>query len=65
MKILTWQARAHRKLTLVQMEKLTGLSKSTLWNIENGRTSPTLDELELIASALNVHITDLFDSEYK
>lgn len=52
-------------VTLVQLADRTGLSKSTLNNIENAKTSPTLMELEVIAKALGVKITDLFDSEYK
>jgi transcriptional regulator with XRE-family HTH domain len=52
-------------LTLKQLEALTGISKSTLNTIENGITSPTLRQLEAIAAALDVKITDLFDSEYK
>ena len=65
MKILTWQARTEKRLTLVQLVAMTGISKSTLNNIENGKTSPTLDELEAIAEALNLRITDLFESERK
>lgn len=65
MEILTWQARTDRHLTLKQLEALTGISKSTLNTIENGITSPTLCQLEAIAAALDVKITDLFDSEYK
>lgn len=65
MKILTWQARTEKRLTLVQLAAMTGISKSTLNNIENGKTSPTLDELEAIAEALNLRITDLFESERK
>lgn len=65
MEILTWQARTEKNLTLVQLEELTGISKSTLNTIENGITSPTLRQLEAIAVALDVKITDLFESEYK
>lgn len=65
MEILTWQARTKKRITLVQLAKLTGISKSTLNNIENSKTSPTLMELEVIAKALGVKITDLFDSDYK
>lgn len=65
MEILTWQARTEKNLTLVQLEELTGISKSTLNTIENGITSPTLRQLEAIAAALDVKITDLFESEYK
>lgn len=65
MEILTWQARTEKNLTLVHLEELTGISKSTLNTIENGITSPTLRQLEAIAAALEVRITDLFESEYK
>ena len=43
----------------------SGIGKSTLNNIENGKVSPTLFQLEMIAIALDVKITDLFESEYK
>lgn len=65
MKVLTWQARSDKNVTLVKLAELTGISKSALNNIENGKVSPTLNELEAIAKALDVRITDLFDSEYK
>ena len=65
MEILTWQARTKKNLTLMQLAAMTGISKSTLNNIENGRTSPTLRQLEAIAEALNIRITDLFESDYK
>ena len=65
MKILTWQARNNKKVTLVKLSKMTGISKSTLNNIENEKVSPTIAELEAIAKALEMKITDLFDSNYK
>ncbi|MDY3812687.1 MAG: helix-turn-helix transcriptional regulator [Candidatus Copromonas sp.] len=65
MEILTWQARQKRGLTLKQMEELTKISKTTLNNIENGLVSPTLKQLETIARALDMHINDLYESEYK
>ena len=65
MKILTWQARNNKKVTLVKLSKMTGISKSTLNNIENEKVSPTIAELEAIAKALNMKITDLLDSDYK
>ena len=65
MEILTWQARRKRGLTLQQLEALTGIGKTTLNNIENGRVSPTLKQLEIIARALDMHINDLYESEYK
>lgn len=65
MKVLTWQARNYKKITLIELSKKTGISKSTLNNIDNEKVSPTLKQLEAIAKALNVKITDLFESEYK
>lgn len=65
MKILTWQARNDKRISLVKLSQMTGISKSTLNNIENEKVSPTMAELETIAIALNVRITDLFDSDYK
>ena len=65
MEILTWQARNNKKVTLVKLAALTGIGKSTLNNIENGRVCPTLKQLEAIAKALGVRITDLYESQYK
>lgn len=65
MEILLWNIRTQKGYTLKQLEKLSGVSKSTIDNIENGITSPKLFQLELLAKALDVKITDLFDSKYK
>lgn len=65
MEILLWNVRTQKGYTIKQLEKLSGVSKSTIDNIENGITSPTLYQLELLAKALDVKITDLFDSKYK
>lgn len=65
MEVLTWQARNKRGLTLKQLEAETGIGKTTLNNIENGLVSPTLNQLEAIARALDVKISDLYDSVYK
>lgn len=65
MQIRLWEVRTNKHLTLVQLAELTQLSKSTLNNIENAKTSPTLEQLETIARALNVRISDLYESEYK
>lgn len=65
MEILTWQARTKRGLSLRQLETLTGISRTTLNNIENGLVSPTLQELETIARALDMKISELYNSDYK
>lgn len=41
MRITTWQARNSKNITLVKLAALTGISKSTLNNIENQKVSYT------------------------
>jgi len=60
MKILVWEMRTSKGFTLMELSKKSGIGKSTINNIENGKVSPTLFQL-----ALGVKITDLFESEYK
>uniref|UniRef100_UPI00402575CC helix-turn-helix domain-containing protein n=1 Tax=Mediterraneibacter gnavus TaxID=33038 RepID=UPI00402575CC len=43
----------------------TGISKSTINRIANGKISPTADTLELLAKGLKVRISDLIDSPYQ
>lgn len=63
--VLTWQVRQKRGLTLRQLEELTGIGKTTLNNIENGLVSPTLNQIEAIARALDVNMSDLYTSNIK
>lgn len=65
MKILTWDARKAAGLTLQELSDKTGISKTTLNDIENEVISPTLIQLEKIAIALDTQITTLFVSNYK
>ncbi|MDD6070405.1 MAG: helix-turn-helix transcriptional regulator [Clostridiales bacterium] len=44
----------------MKIKELTGLSKSTISEIENDKSSPTTATLEKIAKALDVSITDFF-----
>ena len=64
-KIKLWEVRTAKGLKPEAVALLTGVSKSTLNNIENGKTSPTLANLEKIARGLDCRISDLYDSEYK
>ena len=64
-KIKLWEVRTAKGLKLEAVALLTGVSKSTLNNIENGKTSPTLANLEKIARGLGCRISDLYYSEYK
>lgn len=65
MKILLDKIMYQKNISVRQLSILSGISKSTINNIMNGVYSPTLDNLELIAKALKVHISDLYESEYK
>ncbi len=65
MRILLYELRIAQGLSERELARRSGISKSTINNIENLRTSPTLDQLSALAKALNVKITDLFDDENK
>lgn len=65
MQIKLWEARTEKGFTLTRLARLSGIGKSTINNIENGKVSPTLFQLEMIAIALDARITDLFESDYK
>lgn len=60
-----WEIRSDKSLSLRQLERMSGISKTTLNDLEDEKRSPTLNQLEKIAIALNVKISDLYDSEYK
>lgn len=62
MEIFVWQQRIKQNLTLVQLADITGVSKSEINAIENGKASPRLDTLERIAVGLGVNICDLYKS---
>lgn len=64
MEIKIWENRIKKGITLIELSKLSGISKSTLSNFENGRTVPNLYQIEDIAIALGVRITDLIESEF-
>ena len=65
MEILTYQARKAKGMSLQDLANVTGLSRSTLHNIEVGKVSPTLAQLDLIAEALETKITALYMSKNK
>jgi len=65
MKILLKEIRKGKKLTLLQLEELSGVSKSALSRIEREDVGLGLLEAEMIAKGLNIKITDLFESSYK
>lgn len=58
--ILIWERRQERGMTLRQLEERSGISRSTLQRLESGQQSPTLDQLDWIADALHVSISQLY-----
>lgn len=65
MKLLIWQERTKRGVTLRELSMRTGISKSALDNYENGIRCPNMNQMELIAKALNTSISNLYESPYK
>lgn len=52
--------RVERELTLDEVARRTGLSKSLLSKIENSKVSPPVSTLAKIAAAYNVSLSDFF-----
>lgn len=64
MKILIADIIYSKKLSYRQVSLLTGIPKSTINDLCNGKM-PRLDVLERLAKGLHVRIQDLYDSPYK
>lgn len=65
MKILLNKLMYEKNISFRKLSEVTGIPKSTLYDIARERHSPTLNNLELIAKALDVRISNLYESEYK
>ena len=65
MKLKIREVRKKRNLTQIELAKLTGISKSSISRYEREELWPDMLEMEWIALAMNVKITDLFDSKVK
>lgn len=46
-----WQIRTAKGYSLRELEELSGVSKTTINNIENGKANPTIETLRLLAAA--------------
>ena len=64
MKMLLDKIMHEKNLTVRQVSYKTGIPKSTISEICNGRI-PRLDTLEQLAKGLNMKMSDLYESEYK
>lgn len=65
MKILLGEIMYNKNISVRQLEIMTGISRSTINNIMNERYSPTMDNMEKLAKALKIRISDLYESPYK
>lgn len=64
MVILINKIRIEKDISLRGLSIKTGISKTRLNDMERNIISPKLDDLEKIAKALNVKISDLFYSDF-
>jgi transcriptional regulator with XRE-family HTH domain len=55
--------RKEQGLSLRALAEKSGISKSTLNDIENGKSNPTTETLAKIAKALNIKVSDFFRTE--
>lgn len=59
--ILLKQIRKERNLSLRDLERMTGISKSHLNSIENNEKEASLSMMVRISLALNIDIKDLYE----
>ena len=65
MRILLAKIMYEKNISVRQLSSMTGISKSTINNIANETYSPTMENMEKLAKALKIHISDLYESTYK
>lgn len=61
MKLKLKSMRSSRGLTIDQLADMTGISRSHISLLENGRRQPSADALQAFASAFGVRVTELID----
>jgi len=60
---LVYLRNERRSLTQSQLAKMSGVSQSTIAQIERGLKDPSISTLKKIAAALDVHVAVLFASD--
>lgn len=65
MEIKIWEARSKKGISLAELSKRTGISKSALNNYENGKRIPDMKQMEKMAIALDTTISNLYESPHK
>lgn len=54
-----------KNLSVRQVSIMTGIPKSTVYDIMTGRKIPRIDTMEVITAGLKIRISDLYESPYK
>ncbi len=65
LKILLDEIMYSKNLSVRQVSIMTGIPKSTVYDIMTGRKIPRIDTMEVIAAGLKIRISDLYESPYK
>ena len=65
MELYIWTMMRERNIKPKQLAELMGISVRKLYYIYEGKRSPTLAELTMMAIIFDVGIEDLYDSPYK
>lgn len=65
LKILLDEIMYSKNLSVRQVSIMTGIPKSTIYDIMNGKKFPRMDIMEMIAAGLKMRISDLYESPYK
>lgn len=60
-KITVYEKRKEKGLSLSELSKMSGVSKSGIDMIENGKVSPRVSTLQLLAAALDCKVADLIE----
>jgi len=55
--------RNDKSLTLQQLADMTGLTAASISKIENGKVSPSIHTLKMLADKLEINITDFFEND--
>lgn len=65
MRILIHEYLKKSQISYRKAALLTGISKSTLFDISSGKIDPKMKTMEKIAKGLNTKISNLYESPYK
>lgn len=65
MKILLNEIMYRENLSVRQVSIMTGIPKSTISDIMNGKKMPRMDTMEQLAAGLKITISELYASQYK